>query len=91
MIGRAARGKEKRQELRTDNVAFNEYVGLTQERWDAYASSNLPLTVLLFGLIEKYAVLSSSTVNGYAPGVIYRYFFALFDSIIAVLVILPTH
>jgi hypothetical protein len=72
---------EVRQELRTDAQAFNAYVAESQSRWDYYVSGNLPLTVLVFRSIEIFG--SSARV--------YRMAFALFDSLMAVLLVAAVH
>lgn len=79
-------GKELRQLLRTDVSAYNSYTCLTQDRWNYYASSNLPLTLLYFGAIEYVAKTFAFTVDGYASGILYRIIFALSDSILAVII-----
>jgi len=48
-------GREERQRLRTDKIAYNPYVCSDQARWDYYASSNLPLSLLFYGVINKIA------------------------------------
>lgn len=66
-----------RQQLRTDKDNYDEYVCSDQDKWDYYANSNLPLATLFFGGIE-YCFESPMA---------FRYFFALFDSILAVVII----
>ena len=68
---------ELRQQLRTDKVNFDEYVSGDQDRWNYYANSNLPLATLFFGCIEYC----------FASPVAFRYFFAFFDSILAVVIL----
>jgi hypothetical protein len=68
---------ELRQKLRTDKDNFNEYVSSEQERWDYYANSNLPLATLFFGGVE-YCFASPRA---------FRYVFAFFDSILAVMIL----
>ncbi len=70
---------ELRNQLRQDSLAYNLWVCETQERWDYYASSNLPLSLLYYGLIDK---VSNGNSN------IYRVFFAVIDSILATLIVL---
>ncbi|HET6244977.1 MAG: DUF190 domain-containing protein [Bacteroidetes bacterium] len=72
-------GKELRNLLRLDDVAFVEYVSQSQEVWDFYSSGNLPLSLLFFGAIEKI-------FNG--DPVAYRIVFAFFDSILSSLIVL---
>ena len=45
-------GKELREQLRTDEFAYHSFTCETQERWNYYANSNLPLTLLYLGAIE---------------------------------------
>jgi len=45
---------ELRSTFRNDGIAYSEWVSETQERWDYYASSNLPLTGLYLGLIDRF-------------------------------------
>jgi hypothetical protein len=68
--------KEYRNYLRTDSVAFNEYTSKDQDSWNYFAGSNLPLATLFFGGIEYFFPFSGA----------YRYIFAFFDSLLAVLV-----
>lgn len=68
---------ELRYALRTDTIARCEYVDETQERWDKYASSNLPLSLLFYGAIDS---ISS------AQPFLYRFFFMLFDALLAVII-----
>ncbi len=48
-------GREERQRLQTDQLAHSAYVDSDQGLWDYYASSNLPLSLLFYGLVEKIA------------------------------------
>jgi hypothetical protein len=64
-----------RDSLRTDSIAFNYYVAESQDRWNFYAGSNLPLTLLYFGAIELIAQ---------GDPFIYRVVFAVMDSILSV-------
>ncbi|WP_147243340.1 hypothetical protein [Chitinophaga flava] len=66
-----------RHALRTDSVAYHDYVDADQKRWDDYASSNLPLSLLFYGAIDSF-----STANG----LLYRLVFVFFDSLLAVLI-----
>jgi hypothetical protein len=68
---------ELRKQLRTDKDNFNEWVCSDQEKWNYYANSNLPLASLFFGGIE-YCFASPKS---------FRYTFAFFDSILAVLIL----
>ena len=61
---------------RIRNVSSNDYLAAHQEDWDYLTSGNLPINLLLFGAISK---ISSNPV-------FYRYIFAFFDSILAVLI-----
>ncbi len=67
-----------RHSLRTDDKAYHYWTCGTQEKWNYYASSNLPLTLLLFGIID---FVSSTPIA-------YRVTFALFDSILSVIIAL---
>jgi hypothetical protein len=69
---------ELRNNLRLDAKAYNSWVGETQERWNYYASSNLPLTLLFLGVIER---ISSDPL-------FYRLVFAFWDSLAAVFIVL---
>lgn len=64
-----------RNSLRTDSIAFNHYVAASQDRWNFYASGNLPLTLFYFGAIEQIAQ---------GDPFIYRVAFAFMDSILSV-------
>jgi len=68
---------ELRDSLRTDTIAYNYFVDETQDRWNFYASGNLPLSLLYFGAIE-------TITQGDAFG--YRVAFALADSLLAVMI-----
>ncbi len=61
--------------LRMDTIAYNVYTSETQERWNFYASGNLPLSLLLFGAIDRVAE---------GDPYIYRLIFALLDSLCVV-------
>ena len=65
-----------RNKLRKDSFAFNAYTCQNQAVWNYFASSNLPLALILFGLIDSI----SSTY------LCYRLSFALFDSILALII-----
>lgn len=71
--------KDIRSQLRLDSLAFNVWICETQERWDFYASSNLPLSLLLYGLIDSIS-------NG--NPIVYRIFFAFIDAILALVIAL---
>ncbi|UFS69744.1 hypothetical protein LPW11_17840 [Geomonas sp. RF6] len=79
-------GYEIRQKLRTNNDAYNSWVSETQERWNHYAGSNLPLTVLILGGIEDLWIVAGFDGSGYASATFYRYCFAVFDSILCVVI-----
>ena len=64
-----------RDSLRTDGIAFDHYTSESQDRWNFYASGNLPLTLLYFGAIEQMAQ---------GDPFIYRVVFAFMDSILCV-------
>ncbi|NOU18262.1 MAG: hypothetical protein HOO91_11970 [Bacteroidales bacterium] len=65
-----------RQQLRTDKDNYDPWVCSTQDRWNYYAFSNLPLATLFFGGIEYC----------FASPLAFRYTFAFFDSLLAVLI-----
>ncbi|HQL64171.1 MAG TPA: hypothetical protein PLQ35_18000 [bacterium] len=67
-----------REQLRVSNFSFNGFTSRTQERWNYYASSNLPLTLVFLGLADR---LSSSPMS-------YRLLFAAMDSALAGLTVL---
>lgn len=71
-------GREIRERLRTDTHAHSEFVDVDQKTWDQYARSNLPLTLLVFGVVD---VLSDEPV-------IYRTAFAFFDAVLSGLIVL---
>jgi hypothetical protein len=66
-----------RQQLRTSKDNFNGWVCSDQGKWNYYANSNLPMASLFFGCIE-YCFASPRA---------FRYSFAFFDSILAVLIL----
>jgi len=68
---------ELRNKLRTDKDCYNEFTSATQESWNIYANSNLPLATLFFGAVEY--LFSSSLA--------YRLIFAFFDSLLAVIIL----
>ncbi len=74
-----ADGIEIRNRLRLDNIAYNSYVSGSQDAWDYYTSSNLPMSSLFFGLIDK--------ISNNNP-IIFRIIFALFDSILSAFIAL---
>jgi hypothetical protein len=65
-----------RDSLRTDSIAFDHYVAESQDRWNFYASGNLPLTLLYFGAIEQIAQ---------GDPFIYRVVFSFMDAILSVI------
>lgn len=67
-----------RQQLRTDNIAYNEYTCQNQERWDHFAGSNLPLSNYYFAFCEWLGL----------GGLGFRLFFALADSLLAMYIFL---
>jgi hypothetical protein len=69
--------KELRHYMRLDSVSFNAYTSKDQDSWDYFAGSNLPMATLCFGLIEYF----------FASDLAYRFIFAFFDSLLAVLVL----
>ncbi|MBX2959213.1 MAG: hypothetical protein KF732_04585 [Flavobacteriales bacterium] len=68
-----------RNQLRLDSIAFNVWICETQERWDFYASSNLPLSLLFYGLIDSISDGNST---------IYRIFFDIIDALLALVIAL---
>lgn len=70
---------EERRMLRLDSIAYNPWICESQDRWDFYTSSNLPLSLLFYGAIESLA-------RGKA--IVYRLVFAFMDSILSVVVFL---
>lgn len=66
-----------RQQLRQDDFAFTPFTCSTQDKWDYFASSNLPLALLTFGMIDT---ISSSYF-------FYRFVFAFLDSLLSVLIL----
>lgn len=72
-------GVEIRNQLRLDKFSFTSWVSETQERWDFYASGNLPLSLYFYAFIDK--------VSG-GSALVYRLFFALTDSILSALIAL---
>jgi hypothetical protein len=69
--------KEVRNKLRLDTIAFDHSVSDSQEGWDYYTSSNLPLSSLNYGFIDK--VTNSNPVA-------FRIIFSFFDSLLSVLI-----
>lgn len=67
-----------RQLLRQDNFAFTPFTCSAQDKWDYFASSNLPLALLTFGIIDT---ISSSYF-------FYRFSFAFLDSLLSVLIVI---
>ena len=70
---------EMRNKLRLDTIAFDPSVSQTQEGWDYYTSSNLPMSSLHYGLIDK--ITNSNPVA-------FRIIFSFFDSVLSVIVAL---
>jgi hypothetical protein len=68
---------ELRQSLRTDEDNFNEFVSKSQDLWNFYANSNLPMATLFFGCIEYC----------FGSPLGFRYSFAFFDSLLALLIL----
>ncbi|MBF0215856.1 MAG: hypothetical protein HQL30_02560 [Candidatus Omnitrophica bacterium] len=68
---------ELRGRFRNDALAYNEYTCKSQRTWNFYASGNLPLNLIFFGLIDG--------IMGPVPGA-YRMTFAFFDSILVALI-----
>src|SRR4030042_6299373 len=68
---------ELREQLRANKNNYNEWVCSDQDKWNYYTNANLPLATLFFGAIE-YCFASPKA---------FRYTFALFDSILAVLIL----
>ena len=66
-----------RNQLRLDTVAYTAWTSETQDRWDFYASSNLPLSVLFYAFVEY-----SSSGNPF----IYRLIFGLIDATLALVI-----
>ena len=70
---------EARNKLRLDTIAYDPYVSQTQDVWDYFTSSNLPMSSLHYGLIDK--ITNSSPVA-------FRIIFSFFDSVLSVIIIL---
>jgi len=68
---------ELRKTFRNDQIAYYDLVSETQERWDYYASSNLPLTGLYLGLIDIFFPKNALA---------YRLSFAFVDIILCILI-----
>jgi MFS family permease len=69
-------GVATREALRQAPGSYQAWVSESQERWDSYASSNLPLTLLWFSLADRF---------GSRP-VHYRLLFALADCALSALI-----
>jgi hypothetical protein len=69
-------GRATREALRFEPGSFNTWVSETQPRWNHYASSNLPLTLLFFGVADRLG----STPFGY------RMMFAAADVLLSVVI-----
>jgi hypothetical protein len=67
---------EVRNKLRLDTIAYDPFVSETQEAWDYYTSSNLPMSSLHYGLIDK--ITNSNPVA-------FRIIFSFFDSVLSVI------
>src|SRR4030042_6083614 len=70
---------EARNKLRLDTIAHDSYVSQTQDVWDFYTSSNLPMSSLHYGLIDK--ITNSNPVA-------FRIIFSFFDSVLSVIIVL---
>ncbi len=74
--------KTMRKQFRLDTIAYHPETSYSQNTWDYYASGNLPLSLLLYGIADS--------INSGNPWV-YRILFAFLDSllcgIISILVI----
>jgi hypothetical protein len=70
---------EARNKLRLDTIAYDSYVSQTQDVWDYYTSSNLPMSSLHYGLIDK--ITNSNPVA-------FRIIFSFFDAVLSVIIIL---
>jgi len=68
---------EARDSLRIATSAIYGWLGETQERWDYYSASNLPLSQLLYGTIEYFAK---------GDPYVYRIVFSLLDSLTSVFI-----
>ena len=71
-------GSEFRRKLRAEYAQAQPWLTETQERFDFYASGNLPLNLMFFGAIEHFL-----PGNPYA----YRAAFALADSLLSAVVV----
>ena len=71
-------GSEFRRKLRAEYAQAQPWLTETQERFDFYASGNLPLNLMFFGAIDHFL-----PGNPYA----YRAAFALADSLLSALVV----
>ena len=69
---------ELRERFRNDGAHWTVFTTKSQEIWNYYASSNLPLAAIFFGVIEHL----------FHSGVAYRVAFAFMDSLLAVLILL---
>ena len=69
-------GLEVRERLRMQPGSYEPWVSESQERWNHYASSNLPLTLMFFGLADRYG----------SQALPYRLMFALCDCALAGLI-----
>jgi hypothetical protein len=72
-------GTEVRNKLRLDTIAYDTYASQTQDVWDYYTSSNLPMSSLQYGLIDK--ITNSNPVA-------FRIIFSFFDSVLSVIIVL---
>ena len=70
---------EIRNKLRLDSIAYTPWISETQERWDFYASGNLPLSLLFYGFTE-----SISSGNPF----FYRLLFVFIDALLAMFIAL---
>ena len=66
-----------RKSLRLDKIAYTQWVSESQEKWDFYASSNLPLSLYFYSLLEY--------LSGGDP-IFYRIVFLFFDSFLSFII-----
>jgi len=70
---------EARNKLRLDSIAHDPFVSQSQDVWNYYTSSNLPMSSLHYGLIDK--ITNSNPVA-------FRIIFSFFDSVLSVMIVL---
>ena len=68
-----------RQELKEKFAIYCPQIFTTQERWDYYASSNLPLTLMMFGAIDHFFPGNHRA---------YRVVFVFIDSLLSAFIVL---